>query len=114
MSRPAVGDRVGAIKGTNPDGSVSFFGWGVYEGDREPLPETIFMFLPWKDRGIDLEGLTNPCILLDSGERVFGCECWWGSEAGVQSMLLGKTVVPVSITEERARIAAEAGCEHGT
>lgn len=22
--------------------------------------------------------ITNPCIKLDSGKYVWGCECWWG------------------------------------
>ena len=29
-------------------------------------------------------GLSSPCILLDSGERVYGCECWWGGEDQVK------------------------------
>ncbi len=27
----------------------------------------------------------NPKILLDSGDVVWGCECWWGPEAEVKA-----------------------------
>lgn len=44
------------------DGIIKFFGEGIYVGDK-PHPEM---------------GFDNPCIELDNGKIVWGCECWWG------------------------------------
>ena len=80
----AVGDRVGAVCGKSDDGShVLFFGFGTYQGEEVPGPE---VFGPM---GVKLHeyGIKNPKILLDSGEVVWGCECWWGSEAKIQEAL---------------------------
>jgi len=49
------------------DNQVHSFGEGTYIGDLEP-PEDI----RWYD------GQKNPCIKLDNGKTVWGCECWWG------------------------------------
>lgn len=70
-----VGMRVGVILSSEPEEKVvNLFGYGVYGGE-QPLPPE---FGP-------LEGLPNPCILLDSGEKVWGIECWWGPEARIKA-----------------------------
>lgn len=58
------GARVVAIR-DSAGGSVNIFGFGTYTGDE--LPPT----------GC---GVTHPCprIQLDSGEVVWGFQCWWG------------------------------------
>lgn len=71
-----IGTRVGAILGGN-DKVVRFLGYGVYEGDEVP---------PADIGGFNL-GYPNPKIKLDSGKIVWGCECWWGSEAAVQQRI---------------------------
>lgn len=64
------GMRVGAVVSVEDENKlINLFGYGVYSGD-EPLPEEFG----------ELKGLPNPKILLDTGETVWGCECWWGSE----------------------------------
>jgi hypothetical protein len=97
MSR--IGDRVGAIL-TGDDKVVQLIGFGVYEGDFVPL-EAVGMFA---EAGREL-GHLNPRIKLDDGEVVYGCECWWGSEAEVRKQLEGREVlvVPPSVFREKYR-----------
>lgn len=38
----------------------------------------------------------NPRIDLDSGETVWGFQCWWGPEDGFEDWVAGRTVVNVS------------------
>lgn len=77
-----IGERVGAICGKSSDGShVLFFGYGSYQGEEIPGPE---VFGPLGIKPHDM-GLKNPKILLDTGEVVWGCECWWGSEASIRT-----------------------------
>lgn len=81
-----VGTRVGAICGKSDDGPhVLFFGYGTYQGEEVPGPD---VFGP---TGIKLceYNIPNPKILLDSGEIVWGCECWWGDEADIKKALEG-------------------------
>lgn len=97
-----VGDRVGAILGAKADeDTVEFFGYGVYEGDF--VPEEAIGFLAEMAREVKLK---NPRIRLDSGQMVYGCECWWGAEEQIQKKLaLYKTIKYVDIDEIRARKA---------
>lgn len=103
------GIRVLAVMGSNDDGSVSVLGEGVYEGDY-PIGEEAVGWVAQMARECHSEYGTesaNPRIRLDSGEIVWGCECWWGPIEEVRRRLEGKTLVYVSITEERKRFAAE-------
>lgn len=67
-----VGERVGAIKCAG-NGVIEFYGFGVYEGFFEH-PEF---------------GLHNPKILLDSGDVIWGLECFWGSEENIRKKIEG-------------------------
>ena len=91
------GDRVGAILGSEPDGTVNFFGYGTYDGEEVPLSAVGFM----ADALREMERV-NPKIVLDNGKVVWGCECWWGSEKRVMSILADKKVVNVDIDAVRA------------
>ena len=51
-------------------------------------------------------GISNPRITLDSGDVVWGAECWWGAESHIQDkMMTAKTVTIVTPAEVRARYA---------
>jgi len=79
-----IGTRVGAVCGKSDDGShVLFFGFGIFQGEEIPGPDVIGPL------GMKLHdhGVKNPKILLDSGEVVWGCECWWGSEERIKESL---------------------------
>ncbi len=74
MSRPKIGERAGALLSGN-NNEVKVLGYGVYIGEEVPVGAGGFM-----GEAMAEEGITNPCIELDSGEKVYGCECWWGPE----------------------------------
>ena len=68
------GCRVGAILGTDHalPKVVKFFGYGTYKGNLD-CPQL---------------GMPNPCIELDNGGIVWGCECWWGPEEQIKAQLV--------------------------
>jgi len=92
-----VGDRVGAIFSRDRGGTVRFLGFGVYQGD----------FVPGSAVGELADGLrqkeqTNAKILLDSGQVVWGCECWWDDEDVIRQELdSADTVITLDIDEVR-------------
>ena len=96
-----VGARVGAIMSAD-EKEVQFFGYGTYKGDVVPPEGILAMGVPMK--------APNPKIELDNGEVVWGCECWWGSEARVKESLGKRKIVDVKISEKRKEIQA-AGVE---
>ncbi len=77
-----AGIRVGAILGSK-DKVVELLGFGIYEGDFDPELDTTKAvgFMAEMRKGL---GLSNPRIRLDSGQVVWGCECWWGPESKIQ------------------------------
>jgi hypothetical protein len=93
-----IGTRVGAILSSNAY-EVQFLGYGVYEADRIPVEA-----VGWLANMCREMQRPNPCILLDNGKRVYGCECWWGPEVDVRKMLDGRTIVTVDI--ETYRVAS--------
>lgn len=108
--REVVGGRVVAVRNEEA-GTIYVYGRGVYEGDfpfgDEAAGATVEMA---RDAGRDV----NPRIRLDSGEVVWGAECWWGPEADFEAKLeaaraQGKevTIVQVSISEDRAQARRE-------
>ena len=81
------------------DRQVRVFGYGEYAGDEIP-PEGV---------SLDLDILAevkcpNPKIVLDSGQVVWGCECWWGPEAKAAAWIGKRAMVNVDIEAERARV----------
>jgi hypothetical protein len=92
-----IGDRVGAILGSKGK-IVEFIGYGIYEGNFLVGPEAAGELA----KMCQAIGHENPRILLDSGERVWGCECWWGSESEVKKRLSGYEVKIVTPAEFRA------------
>lgn len=102
MTRRIVGEKVGVILGADPVKKiVKYLGYGTYQGDQERPPEGI--------GGFNI-GLPGPKIVLDNGDVVWGCECWWGSAQGIKEQLeiyraSGFEVVKVSIADERKQVA---------
>ena len=89
-----AGDRVGAVA-SSKDGTVNIFGYGVYEGDEVPPPDIMGPFGPMTGK--------NPKILLDSGEVVWGCECWWGAEEVIRNKIAGMKISEITPTQYRNR-----------
>lgn len=87
---PQPGDRVGALACANSE-IVQLFGYGVYIG---------------MEYNSDL-GRQNPKIQLDSGEVVWGAECWWASESEIEEKIeqyksLGAEVEFVTVAKFRS------------
>lgn len=80
-SEVTSGTRVGAFLSMK-GGVVEFLGWGRYLG--EEIPNGAAGLL--SELAVEL-GMQSPKIQLDDGEVVWGCECWWGPEGRVQSLL---------------------------
>lgn len=91
----AIGIRVLALADATGD-TARVFGRGVYVGDEVPEGAEGF-FGP----EMAVAGLRNPKIVLDNGQVVWGCECWWGPEAKMARYLEGRTVVSVDIEQMR-------------
>lgn len=92
-----VGDRIGAIM-RSEEKKVYSLGFGTYLGDEVP---------PKEIGGFNV-GLPNPKLQLDTGQVVWGCECWWGTEEGMKRRLhkweeAGFEIITVDIDAERAR-----------
>jgi hypothetical protein len=86
-----IGDRVGAILSATKD-RIELLGYGVYMGDEIP---------PESAGGFNL-GFPNPKIQLDSGDIVWGCECWWGPQETIEARVaMYSEVVTVSIHDAR-------------
>ena len=99
--------RVGALLGI--DGKlkiIQFLGYGEYVGDRVPDVSAAGM-LAELARFMLRE---NPKIKLDSGQIVWGCECWWSPEDEMKEKILeyekqGYIVetVDIEVTREAVR-----------
>ena len=73
-----IGDRIGALLSATRD-EVQLLGYGVYAG--EAIPDAAAGGMAELVRSA---GMTNPKLVLDNGQVVWGCECWWGPEAEVR------------------------------
>lgn len=106
------------------DTTVRLYGIGTYVGDH-PRPGS---GPPWSEPDVAMvrsvlgDDTTdekvndllahmslNPKIELDSGEVVWGCECWWGDLSRYDEMVGGREVVNVSITADREAAAIAEG-----
>lgn len=94
------GDRVFAIVGKRDDGKIGVFGGGVYRGREVPPADA-----PGWAGDLGRAGVDNPAILLDTGEVVFGCECWWGPEESTRARLGDAEVIVETVASFRARAA---------
>ncbi len=96
-----INERVGAFLSVE-NGIVNFLGYGVHEGDEVP-PNNV-------SRLLNLANIPNPKIKLDSGEVVYGCECWWGPEEKIKKQMAQydeSKIKLVSITDFREKEFSE-------
>lgn len=87
-----INDRVGAMASASQD-TVDLFGFGVYAGEEVPPEDVRFMGEP----------ITKPNtkIVLDNGQVVWGCECWWADEAKIKSLIGQRPVNFIDIEAAR-------------
>lgn len=80
-----IGDRVIAIRDSD-ENEVNIYGYGKYLGEKE-CPK--------------LGGLLNPCIELENGKIVWGCECWWGNADRIEKEIInGRKVNTVEVVKD--------------
>lgn len=100
--RKQEGDRVLAIFGSQDDG-VHVFGAGVYVGDKVPGEDPAIPLPVGFVAEMRQPSNPNPLIKLDSGQYVWGCECWWGPEAEAMKRLEGQKIITDDIDAVRAK-----------
>lgn len=71
--------RVGAYASLNGD-TMELFGYGILEDNSIPNTDDVKMF----GKSLKEMHLAKPSIKLDSGERIWVCECYWGPESEIQ------------------------------
>lgn len=114
MTKP--GERVYAVLSATSD-EVSLLGFGVYVGDEVPPAPVgfvcaVFGAVTWEEfdqvvaKELESEPNpalrpTNPKIVLDDGQVVWGAECWWGPESTYATFRGTRTEKRCSIVTER-------------
>ena len=99
MAGETVGDRVLVLKSASKDKREAYvYGEGTYVGNLAPPLGTKTPFGD-VDESILAAGFKNPCIKLDDGRIVWGCQCWWGHPNSVRKQLAGYTEVLVDVGE---------------
>ena len=92
------GDRVGCFLSV-AHGRGLFLGFGTYVGEEVPPNEGLSSLTGY------LSGLrqANPKLVLDNGDVVWGCECWWGPEEEIKAERAGLSEVrDITIADARA------------
>lgn len=116
------GDRVVAM--SHSEGNKIFlYGKGVYEGDfayedvtsTEPVVAGTERFRDHFQRLMagEIQAWLNPRIRLDSGQIVWGCECWWQSEAMFDRMVEKTNPEIVAVDIDEVKAGFEDGKPHG-
>jgi hypothetical protein len=96
------GDRVGAMCHRDKD-TIYIFGYGTFLGNLVPGEDSKIPLPVGAVAASREPRKPNPCIELDSGKHVWGCECWWGPERAVRDTLeaSGMEIVTVDIDDTR-------------
>jgi hypothetical protein len=96
------GIRVAAILSSNGK-NINFIGYGKYVGDDVPGLEAVGPMA----EAMRKNGQKNPKIILDNGDVVWGCECWWGDADDFEKKFAGRKLNQVDLNKFRqdARIA---------
>lgn len=74
------------------DNKLFVFGEGVYVGD-----------LPVRIPGVSNKTWRNPCIYLDSGDIIWGFQCWWGPRDLIKAKYSHATLIQVPVPEDNER-----------
>ena len=92
----AAGIRVVAVQDMD-EKEVRIFGYGKYVGDEVPDNKALGLA-----RLCHIMNRKNPKIVLDSGDVVWGGECWWGPVEGFTKEVGARklTTVPLPKREE--------------
>lgn len=90
FSSPDVGARVGVAQSAD-DEIVRMLGYGVRVEDSVPAKDVLGAAAK-ECRELDMK---VPTLLLDSGHKVWGCECHWASEESIKNWIGERRVITV-------------------
>lgn len=95
-----IGDRIGAILSSD-EHEVRFLGYGTYLGEEVPPKEGPAT----PARYVSKIGHKNPKLHMDSGEIVWGCECWWSDIENVKNEMIvwresGRRIIETKISDD--------------
>lgn len=97
MQTPA-GSRVLVLRNADGEKKRAYvYGEGTYIGNRRPPDGTRTPF-GLIDATIP-PGYVNPCIVLDDGRVVWGCQSWWGPPEQIRKRLEGYEFETVDVNE---------------
>lgn len=105
------GDRVLAVSHSD-HGTLYIFGEGTYMGEMNPgdFSEDNQPVGFFAEVAKDIPNYTNPCIKLDDGSIVWGCECWWGLLEGFRKQVEQfSKVEKIDIKEQRRKYKDDQG-----
>lgn len=91
-----LGDKVFAVSHGDND-NIYFLGFGVYESDEIPSEDTLGMMASL----LRMREQKNPKLVLDNGESVWGCECYWGPTDQFRSFANMRKIVPSTVADYR-------------
>ena len=94
-----IGDRVCALASADAV-TVRLIGFGVYTSDKEMEGDQA-KYLTEAAKLFGLPDPTDPVITLDSGEVVYGTECWFFPESEYESVVGKRSVVQITLDELR-------------
>ena len=94
--RGGVGSRIFAISYADA-AEVRLYGFGVRLPDALPLDAAGELAVHSRDK-------LNPCLKLDNGDILYGCECHWDVEWWWETFLMKRKVVEASIVVDRALV----------
>ena len=94
--RGGVGSRIFAISYADA-AEVRLYGFGVRLPDALPLDAAGELAERSRDK-------LNPCLELDNGDVLYGCECHWELESWWDQFLMGRKIVDASIVVDRALV----------
>lgn len=93
------GDRVFAATHADAD-SIYFLGFGKYEGDFVPSEDAVgtAAFI------LRMRKHENPKIVLDDGDEIFGCECYWGPADQLRSFASMRKIIQTTVSDFRESV----------
>jgi len=91
-----LGDKVFVVAWGDND-NIYFLGFGVYEGDEVPGEDVAGMM----GSLLRMREQKNPKLVLDNGDSIWGCECYWGPTDQFRSFSNMRKIVPITVADYR-------------
>ncbi len=90
------GDKIFAVTHGDDD-NIYFLGFGVFEGEEIPEEGTVGMMASL----LRMREQKNPKLVLDNGDSIWGCECYWGPADQFRSFANMRKIISTNVAEYR-------------